>query len=137
MTDIDETAGGHFVRLEAPECLELLREAQVGRLAFVGPDGLTLVPLSCAFDGDHLVLRTGRETQLAALGEGTQVAFEVDDVDLSFADGWSVLVRGTLSRPASDEQPTAEPMPFVPGEREVALLVSLDMVTGRAVSARD
>lgn len=127
---------GHFEYLDAAECLQLLRSATVGRVAFQGPDGLTVLPLAYSVDGDQLVLRTAAGTQLASLPEDTPVAFEVDEFDAEFTNGWSVLARGTLAKltPGDLAGEVAPPTPFVAGVRRVLLGLSLAQLSGRAVS---
>lgn len=127
---------GHFVVLDQDECRTLLGEAPVGRLAFVGPDGITVLPLAHTHDGNLIVVRTAPRTQLAELPEGSDVAFEVDHVDQETANGWSVLVRGRLVD-VSEELLSPEfmaPLPYVPGSRDVVRAVSIDSLQGRAVS---
>ncbi|WP_420175464.1 pyridoxamine 5'-phosphate oxidase family protein [Luteococcus sp. OSA5] len=127
---------GHFEVLDQDECRQLLREGTVGRLAFEGPDGLTILPLAYTLDGDLVVVRTAGGTQLAELPDEAPVAFEVDDHDHQSTNGWSVLVRGRLVY-VSEDQLTAEfttPTPFVPGERELVRGISLDRLDGRAVA---
>lgn len=126
---------GHFEVLDAAECSLLLREATVGRVVFNGPDGLTVVPVSYALDGERITLRTAGHTQLAGLAEGTDVAFEVDEFDAACRNGWSVLVRGTLAVRAGRSPDAGEPEPFVPGVRERRLAIDSAMMTGRAVAA--
>ncbi|GAA1396572.1 pyridoxamine 5'-phosphate oxidase family protein [Luteococcus peritonei] len=127
---------GHFENLDAAECTQLLRSATVGRVAFQGPDGLTVLPLAYSVDGDRVVLRTASGTQLAKLAEGTEVAFEVDEFDAECSNGWSVLVRGALAKltPGELDGEVAPPTPFVPGVRRVLLGLSLERLSGRAVS---
>ncbi|MGO4955683.1 pyridoxamine 5'-phosphate oxidase family protein [Luteococcus sp. Sow4_B9] len=127
---------GHFEVLEADECRQLLTEATVGRLAFDGPDGLTILPLSYTVDGELLIIRTADGTQLSQLDDEAPVAFEVDDFDQQTTNGWSVLVRGRLVHVSEDQlsMDFTTPTPFVPGLREVVRGVSLDRVGGRAVA---
>ncbi|GAB2487398.1 hypothetical protein GCM10027030_21840 [Luteococcus sediminum] len=127
---------GHFEVLDQDECRTLLGEAHVGRLGFIGPDGITVLPLAYTQDGNLVVVRTAAHTQLAELPEGIDVAFEVDHVDQEAANGWSVLVRGRLVD-VSEELLSPEflaPLPYVPGDRDVVRAISIDQVQGRAVS---
>ncbi|MEL4357479.1 MULTISPECIES: pyridoxamine 5'-phosphate oxidase family protein [unclassified Luteococcus] len=130
-------AEGHFEVLDAAECSLLLREQAVGRVAFQGPDGLTVLPLSYLLADEKIVLRTARDTQLAALPEQTPVAFEVDEFDAGFRNGWSVLVRGQLHRAGDEDLASHGPMPepFVPDDREQLLVITPREYTGRAVSS--
>lgn len=128
---------GHFEKLDRAECTSLLRDQSVGRVAFAGPEGLTVLPLAYSVDKDRVVLRTAAGTQLADMPDGTEVAFEVDEFDAEFANGWSVLLRGTITHLSAGEMhgEVLPPTPFVPGLRRVLLGIDLDNLTGRAVSA--
>ncbi len=129
---------GHFERLDAAECVNVLGDAAIGRVAFEGPDGLTVIPLAFRLDGDRVVLRTAEGTRLAALSDDTPVAFEVDEFDAEAANGWSVLVRGVINRlPDESLDEGRTPRPYVPGERRVLLSISVDEISGRAVSAAE
>lgn len=125
---------GHFEQLDAAECAQLLREASIGRVAFTGPDGLTVLPLAYVVDGDEIILRTASTTQLAGLDPETRVAFEVDEFDPEVRNGWSVLARGRLRPVESARVLPGTPQPFVPGERETLVALAVETLTGRAVS---
>lgn len=125
---------GHFEQLDAAECAQLLREASIGRVAFVGPDGMTVLPLAYVVDGEDIILRTAAGTQLASLGAGTPVAFEVDEFDPEVRNGWSVLARGRLGVLDPSREVREVPEPFVPGEREVLVTLAVESLSGRAVS---
>jgi nitroimidazol reductase NimA-like FMN-containing flavoprotein (pyridoxamine 5'-phosphate oxidase superfamily) len=79
--------------LPRPECFRLLSSQTVGRLGFLVGDQPLVLPLNFAVVRDVVVFRTGRGSKLAA-ALGTKVAFEVDEVNISAGDGWSVLVQG-------------------------------------------
>ncbi|MGM0819140.1 MAG: pyridoxamine 5'-phosphate oxidase family protein, partial [Actinomycetota bacterium] len=63
------------------------------------------------------------------------VAFEVDDVDVAWKEGWSVLVRGQAEEVtgAGDlERVRALPLqPWARGERERFVRVRPETITGR------
>lgn len=129
---------GRFDTLDADECLALLRQSGLGRMAFHGPSGLTVLPLSFAVaDGPLLVVRTAPGTELGGLAEGTELALEADEFDTAFSDGWSVLARGPLERVAVETLGAGfrAPAPFVPGRRELLLALRVRELSGRAVSA--
>src|SRR6478752_1322039 len=80
--------------LSTDECYELLRGAQVGRLAVsngVHPD---IFPINYVLDGKSIVFRTAEGTKLAASVLTPAVAFEADGVIEASDEAWSVVVKG-------------------------------------------
>jgi hypothetical protein len=86
-----------LVVLDLEDCLERLRSAPVGRLAFVHKGGPVIVPVTHAMDGTNVVFRTTWGSKLEVAQAAGTVAFEVDGVDETQRTGWSVLVKGTAS----------------------------------------
>jgi nitroimidazol reductase NimA-like FMN-containing flavoprotein (pyridoxamine 5'-phosphate oxidase superfamily) len=86
-------------RMSEPEaltydkCVELLRGAIVGRVAFNVPEGPRIIPVNYTTVGDAVVFRTTPESMLGTYAEGP-LAFEIDHVDYSDQKGWSVLATG-------------------------------------------
>ena len=119
----------YFERLDAPECLRLLRGGGVGRVVWQDDDGLSVLPVNYRVIGDSVVFQTNAASTLARLAEPTRVAFQVDEVDHATAVGWSVLVRGTSgSRDAGDV------VSFLPQDPAVGVAVRIEEVTGRVIS---
>jgi nitroimidazol reductase NimA-like FMN-containing flavoprotein (pyridoxamine 5'-phosphate oxidase superfamily) len=88
-----ELGGTGIEILPRPECFRLLASQTVGRLGFLVGDQPLVLPVNFAVVRDVVVFRTGRGSKLdAALG--TKVSFEVDEVDVATAGGWSVVVQG-------------------------------------------
>jgi hypothetical protein len=83
--------------LDLEDCLERLRSAPVGRLAFVHKGVPVILPVTHAMDGTNVVFRTTWGSKLEVAQAAGSVAFEVDGVDESMRIGWSVLVKGTAS----------------------------------------
>jgi nitroimidazol reductase NimA-like FMN-containing flavoprotein (pyridoxamine 5'-phosphate oxidase superfamily) len=80
--------------LSSEECLELLAGQQVGRLAVAIRDHPDIFPVNFIVDRGCVVFRTAEGTKLAAAVLGRGVAFEVDGVDESRGEAWSVIVKG-------------------------------------------
>jgi uncharacterized protein len=80
--------------LETNTCWELLRSAEVGRLAVSISDHPDIFPVNFAVDRGTIVFRTAEGTKLAAAVLGRAVAFEVDGYDAEAGDAWSVVVKG-------------------------------------------
>jgi nitroimidazol reductase NimA-like FMN-containing flavoprotein (pyridoxamine 5'-phosphate oxidase superfamily) len=86
-------AGGVEV-LVAEECLELLATSSLGRIAVTIGAVPAIFPVQYQMVEGQIVFRAGKGTNLHTASANTVVAFEVDDVDVSWAGGWSVLVVG-------------------------------------------
>lgn len=83
--------------LDVDECLRLLAShpTKLGRLAFEEADGLVILPVNYRLDHGTVVFQTDPGSKLHAMTDGRRVAFEVDDVDVAWHDGWSVMIQGT------------------------------------------
>jgi nitroimidazol reductase NimA-like FMN-containing flavoprotein (pyridoxamine 5'-phosphate oxidase superfamily) len=99
--------------LTEQECRELLASRTLGRLGLSAKSLPYVVPVRYVFDGERILMRTGRDTSMAAATSGAVVAFQVDDIDERIGAGWSVQVQG-LAREL------AEPLPSV-GDLDRAL----------------
>jgi nitroimidazol reductase NimA-like FMN-containing flavoprotein (pyridoxamine 5'-phosphate oxidase superfamily) len=120
------------------ECLQLLREESIGRIAFlleaddspiVWPVNYRLVETS---GPPWLALRTRPGSPIDHTP--MNVAFEIDSADPVHRQGWSVLVRGTLLRvdpDAADFRARFDPEPWVVSERDRWLTVEPFSITGR------
>ena len=86
--------------LPEAECFELLAVGTVGRIGFVAPAGLQIIPVNYRLGAGHrLFFKTAPRGALAQLAEAeAQVAFEVDYHAADFQIAWSVLMNGTISR---------------------------------------
>jgi nitroimidazol reductase NimA-like FMN-containing flavoprotein (pyridoxamine 5'-phosphate oxidase superfamily) len=79
------------------ECVERLFGASVGRVAFVTPGGLQVIPVSVRATGTSLMLDTTPQSSLSQLAEmGSEVTLEVDETLASSGQAWSVLMRGPI-----------------------------------------
>jgi len=79
------------------ECLRRLRQAQVGRIAFIDQGEPVILPVNHRLDNDVVVFRTAPGAKLFAADTELPVAFEVDNFDVDRRAGWSVVVRGTAT----------------------------------------
>ena len=92
--------------LSREECLELLRGAVVGRIAYVADGMATIIPVNFAlFDGD-IVFCTAKGSTLSWLSLRGRLAFEADESRPVDHEGWSVLVRG-VAREVTDPEELA------------------------------
>ena len=83
------------------ECFELLAVGVVGRIGFVSPAGVQILPVNYRLGAGHrLFFKTAPRGALAQLAEAeARVAFEVDYHAADFQIAWSVLMNGTISAP--------------------------------------
>ncbi len=127
--------------LDEAECLRLISPGGIGRLAYSGRFGLTVLPVNYRMHEGSIVFRTeeGRSTdedlRTGLPGAEYQVAFEVDEVDSTAREGWSVLIQGAAHHVNSaDEQASvleAGVESWAGGSREHFLRVIPTRVTGR------
>jgi hypothetical protein len=80
--------------LSTHECLELLRRAEVGRLAVSRPEHPDVFPVNYVVDHGTVVFRTAPGGKLDAVTAERHVTFEVDGVDEPSGDAWSVIIKG-------------------------------------------
>lgn len=124
--------------LDRDQCLELLGQACVGRVAVVVSGVPEITPVNYALlDGD-VVFRSGTGTKLHAALTSQPVSFEVDRIDEEHRTGWSVLVSGTSSViDDGDALARAEALDidtWAPGTRDAFVRVRADLVLGREIT---
>lgn len=125
---------GYFVPIDADECLRLLAQSTIGRVAWASSQGMQVLPVNYTLLGDAIAFTVAPDTILEELARPTRVAFEVDDLDASTATGWSVLVQGETA-PFTGDRDALTRLPWVPGHQEIAIAIKIDVATGRSVSA--
>lgn len=130
-------------RLDETECLRLISAGGVGRIAYSGTFDLTVLPVNYKlYDGD-IVFRTsqeggtGEDLRTGIAAAEYRVAFEIDDIDETAREGWSVLIQGPAHHVDSAEeraevaQAGVEPWPA--GEREHFIRIRPVRITGRRI----
>lgn len=118
--------------LSQTQCLELLAVAAIARVGYVSNDGVEIIPVGYRLaSGPRLFMMTQPWGILGQLAErGARCSVEVDHHGDTVGAGWSVLMRGTLSRLDHDGSatydeldralvawpgyPDAKPVQFVP-----------------------
>lgn len=122
--------------LEPAECWELLRSGHLGRIAFEDVDGILVVPVNYAVDGEEVVFRTQEDNMLGVAATwGRRCAFQVDHHDDTVRQGWTVLVRGELRRASDEEADRLRGLvaSWASGDRRVVGRVLADRIDGRRV----
>jgi len=125
--------------LTLEECLSLLRQHPVGRVAVAQEGAPVVLPVNYrlveAVDTWVAVrTRPGSILDGAPLG----AALEVDQIDPVHREGWSVLVRGTLLHVDPDAVEFRErfdPEPWFSEERDSWLVLEPFAITGRRLHA--
>jgi uncharacterized protein len=88
-------------------------------------------------DGENVVMRVEHGSLLDEVAAGQRVAFEVDDVDPAWEEGWSVVLRGPLEAvTAKEEQERVARLglrSWAGGDRVRYLVIRTETVTGRRI----
>ena len=129
--------------LDEAECLRLITPGGIGRLAYSGRYGLTVLPVNFKLHQGSIMFRTAQDSptdedlRTGIAHAEYRVAFEIDDIDPAAREGWSVLVQGPVHHvEAEAERASAlaaglEPWPG--GARELFLRIMPSRVTGRRI----
>jgi nitroimidazol reductase NimA-like FMN-containing flavoprotein (pyridoxamine 5'-phosphate oxidase superfamily) len=128
--------------LDENECLRLIGQGGIGRIAYAGRFGPAVLPVNYKLQSGAIVFRTAEHGPLdedlrtGIDGADYKVAFEIDDIDLATERGWSVLVQGPAHHVQSaelDEARSADIEPWAPGDRELFVRIVPSRITGRRV----
>jgi hypothetical protein len=128
---------GRLLDLDPDECWTLAATQPVGRLAWTGPDGPTVVPVNFEVTGGCVHVRTAAYSALARECDDSRVAFQVDRFDETSRSGWSVLMRGHAHLQyghGGHDGGDADPDVWPTGSRALRVTVDVDQLTGRRVS---
>jgi nitroimidazol reductase NimA-like FMN-containing flavoprotein (pyridoxamine 5'-phosphate oxidase superfamily) len=130
-------------RLDEAECLQLIADETVGRLAYTGRYGPTVLPVNYRMHEGSVVFRTAQDSptdedlRTGIAHAEYQVAFEIDRIDPEAREGWSVLVQGSAHHVDTDEEraavASAEVEPWPEGEREHFIRIHPARITGRRI----
>jgi nitroimidazol reductase NimA-like FMN-containing flavoprotein (pyridoxamine 5'-phosphate oxidase superfamily) len=123
--------------LSEDECLSLLRQGRVGRVAVSVGEVPAVFPVNYMVGGEEILFFTAAGTKLRAAATNATVSFEVDHVDLFTQTGWSVLVAGSArerTEPAVIAGvKRAGLSPWAAGDRFHLVAVAIDFVSGRRI----
>lgn len=125
---------GRLRALNDQECIELLNENSVGRVAWNEPEGPMVLPVNYAMDGSSVIFRTALDTKLARQLHLGFASFQIDEHDDFTQSGWSVLVRGVLScEVCHPEVDDSRVVPWVSGDRNFLMRITPLIVSGRRI----
>jgi Pyridoxamine 5'-phosphate oxidase len=92
------------------ECLRLITPGGIGRLAYSGRYGPTVLPVNYRLYDGTIVFRTAQDSptdedlRTGIANAEYKVAFEIDEIDLAAREGWSVLVQGPMHHVQSETE---------------------------------
>ncbi|MCZ7461922.1 pyridoxamine 5'-phosphate oxidase family protein [Streptomyces sp. WMMC940] len=123
--------------LDADECRALLSTHGVGRVALTAPVGPAVVPVNYEVIDDEIAFRTAPGS-LPAAAVDSEVAFEVDHLDETAGQGWSVLAVGPARHVTEPDAVRrladgAHAHPWAGGEREMWVSIRPQRLTGRRI----
>lgn len=98
--------GTQVEELTTQECWEMLRDEDLGRLAFRVVDEVHILPINYAVRGESLLFLTAEGTKLLGVVMESSVALEIDSYDDETAR--SVVVRGSARLLPEDEAHVAD-----------------------------
>jgi nitroimidazol reductase NimA-like FMN-containing flavoprotein (pyridoxamine 5'-phosphate oxidase superfamily) len=130
--------------LDEAECWRLISAGGIGRIAYSGRFGPTVLPVNYQVYEKTIVFRTAQD---APMGEDLRtgitdaeykVAFEIDEFDTAAREGWSVLIQGSAHHVDAEEERGSvlavgvDPWPG--GVKELFLRIIPTRITGRRIS---
>jgi hypothetical protein len=122
-------------RLSAERCRSLLAGARGGHLALSQGALPLVVPVTCALDGEDLLVRAGLGLIGKVPAQPGVVAFQTDWSSPDGSSRWEILVQGRAEvldergPDARDKLPP--PLPMVDQSMTAALRISMELFTGR------
>ena len=130
-------------QLDEAECLRLISPGGIGRIAYSGRTGVTVLPVNYQLHHGAIVFRTAQDSPLdedlrtGITNAEYKVGFEIDNFDLTAREGWSVLIQGAAHHLDSGPERAAaleagvEPWPG--GNREQFLRILPTRISGRRI----
>jgi nitroimidazol reductase NimA-like FMN-containing flavoprotein (pyridoxamine 5'-phosphate oxidase superfamily) len=132
--------------LDEAECLRLISPGGIGRLAYMGRYGLTVLPVNYMLHAGAIMFRTaqdsptGEDLQTGIAHAEYNVAFEIDEIDPVNREGWSVLIHGPAHQMTTDDERAAVEdsgvVPWPGGEKEHAIRITPNRISGRRLRQR-
>ena len=136
----DDDQPGIFSSIGPEQCVQLLTEHSIGRVAWQAAEGPQILPVTYAWFEGAVVFRTSPYGVLSDLIRPTDVAFEVDELDQDHHRGWSVVVHGRARAAESGDLArmwaVGSVVPWATGTRNLFIQITPDRLSGRRVAAR-
>jgi nitroimidazol reductase NimA-like FMN-containing flavoprotein (pyridoxamine 5'-phosphate oxidase superfamily) len=131
--DMVQPDTGQLSDLSPDECWTLAASVPLGRLAWSGPEGPTVVPVNFVVSDGQVHVRTAAYSAQARECDDSPVAFEVDRFDAETRTGWSVLLRGRAHLRFGGAAEGGQPEVWPAGAHALLLTIDVDHVSGRRV----
>jgi nitroimidazol reductase NimA-like FMN-containing flavoprotein (pyridoxamine 5'-phosphate oxidase superfamily) len=135
-----------LVDLDEAECRRLISPGGIGRIAFTGRYGPTVLPVNYKLHEGTIVFRTTEDSptdedlRTGIANAEYKVAFEIDDFSMTAREGWSVLIQGALHHVESEAERASVQesgvQPWASGPRDLYLQVIPSRITGRRISRK-
>lgn len=126
--------------LDRPASLALIRRGGIGRLSFVTERGPVALPVNFRMLDEDVVFHTGDGSIRASVRSGGRLGLEVDHLDDTLGEGWSVLVTGPsteLRDPDELRRATELGIQSWAGEeRPITIRLTGEEITGRQIRRR-
>jgi trehalose/maltose hydrolase-like predicted phosphorylase/transcriptional regulator with XRE-family HTH domain len=128
--------------LDDQECRRLIEPGGIGRVAFNSSRGPTVLPVNYKIHKGDIVFRTAvggpmdQDLRTGLEGVDIKIAFEIDVIDETNREGWSVLVQGPAHHVPEEEVEDVAACgvtPWAGGERQLYVRIALHQVTGRRI----
>jgi hypothetical protein len=124
-----------LVDLSTSECWQLALSRPVGRLAWTGPHGPTVIPVNFVVEAGNVLVRTKAYSEVARECDDSMVAFQVDSFDQEAQTGWSVLMRGRAHFEYQTPSADGDPEVWIDGPRSLRLRIDVSEITGRRIQS--
>jgi nitroimidazol reductase NimA-like FMN-containing flavoprotein (pyridoxamine 5'-phosphate oxidase superfamily) len=128
-----------FVEMPGNQSVGLLAATQVGRVAWHGPTGLQIVPVSYAYHRDTVVFSASSDSLLSELASAIDVVLEIDDLDQTYKTGWSVVIHGRAEAVPEPQELRrlwtldGVAAPWTPGARDLCIQIRPSRISGRVL----
>lgn len=128
--------------LDEDECLTLISGGGIGRIAYNSRFGPAVLPVNFAWRDGAVVFRTAangpldEDLRTGITDADYKVAFEIDSIDPTAQQGWSVVIQGPAHRVTGAEEDAVRQTgvePWAPGDRELFVRIVPSRITGRRV----
>ncbi|GAA4502900.1 hypothetical protein GCM10023191_055090 [Actinoallomurus oryzae] len=143
-----ESGGGAPVpeALDEAECLRLISPGGIGRLAYLGRYGPTILPVNYRLYEGTIVFRTAHDSptdedlRTGIADADYKVAFEIDELRPETREAWSVLIQGSVRHVESENERASVREsgvePWAGGARELYLRIQPTRITGRRIGGK-
>lgn len=136
-----ESSENGIENLSDDVCWERLRRTSVGRLGVHHEGQPAIYPVNYLVDGSSIVFRTRADSKIYQPPRLERVAFEIDGLEPTRGDAWSVLMKGfgrfIDSVPEIEAVKTLPLHPWVDAERSAWVRITPVEITGRRFHIHD